>query len=181
MPKQYMLEIPEIAQPKPKLAKASQKLTRSQALSNLRLLAKDLQRCEIFDDKKGVQRVTVTIRHSRAQYLETGIKDILEGVDASDALCVSKQRGQAKKEERDVVIAMVITELQNAGYTVEEAITFAAGELNLSEDTIRTSRKKGQQIAKFIERVTRRSESRDYRSYEPLIRLLHTSYLKPLK
>jgi len=177
MPKQFKLNLPKAVLPPSKGVYASQKLTRAQALSNLRLIQKDVAKGKAFNDPAGVTRSAVVMRQSRAEFLDAAINDILKGVDATDALCLGKGKGQAKKEERDVVIAMLIEQLHKAGYSIEQAISFAAEELKLSEETIRTSRKKGQKIATFIARINAQTESGDYRAHEPLIRLLHGTYL----
>lgn len=177
MPKQVKITLPKIALAPTKGVPASQKLTRAQALSNLRLIQKDIAKGKVFDDPAGVSRSAIVMRRSRAEFLDAAINDILSGVDATDALCLGKGKGQAKKEERDVVIAMLIEQLHKAGYTIEQAVSFAAEELNLSEETIRTSRKKGQNIAAFIARINTQTDSGDYRAHEPLIRLLRGNYL----
>lgn len=177
MPKQFKLNLPKAVLHPKKGVQASQQLTRTQALSNLRLIQKDVAKGRVFHDTAGVSRSEVVMRRSRAEFLDAAINDILKGVDATDALCLGKGKGQAKKEERDVVIAMLIEQLKKAGYSIEQAILFAAEELNLSEETIRTSRKKGQKIATFIARINAQTDSGDYRAHEPLIRLLHGTYL----
>lgn len=178
MPKQYKIEFPTAALPPVKKAKTSQNLTRLQALSNLRLIQKDIGKAVAFNDDKGVSRSALVMRQSRAEYLNVAITDILMGVDVTEALCLGKGKGQAKKEERDVVIAMLIDQLHKAGFTIEQAISFAADELSLSEEAIRTSRKKGQKIAAFISRINTQTVEGGFRAYEPLIRLLHGTYLK---
>lgn len=177
MPKQFKLNLPKAVLSPSKGVQTSQKMTRAQALSNLRLIQKDIAKGKVFNDPAGVVRSAVVMRRSRAEFLHAAIDDILNGVDATDALCLGKGKGQAKKEERDVVIAMLIEQLHKAGYSIEQGISFAAEELNLSEETIRTSRKKGQKIASFIARINAQTESSDYRAHEPLIRLLHGTYL----
>ena len=133
----------------------------------------------MVEDENGVTRSRVVMRKSRADFLDTAINDMLGGVDATDALCLGKGKGRAKNEERDVVIAMLIDQLVGEGMSVAAAVEFAAGEPNLSDEAIRTSRKKGQKIAAFIARISPVTEPRGYRAYEPLIRLLHGTYLKP--
>lgn len=178
MPKQYKIEFPTAVLPPAKKAKASQNITRLQALSNLRLIQKDIGKGVTLDDDKGISRSALVMRKSRADFLYVAINDILAGVDATEALCLGKGKGQAKKEERDVVIAMLIDQLHKAGFTIEQAISFAAIELSLSEEAIRSSRKKGQKIAAFISRINTQTEACGFRAYEPLIRLLHGTYLK---
>jgi hypothetical protein len=87
-------------------------------------------------------RTTLAIRQSRAQFLLTAIDDIMKGVEVAAAFNLEKPRGQAKKEERDIVIAMAIRELQNVGNSLDEAVKIVAGELALSEEAVLTSRKK---------------------------------------
>jgi|JI10StandDraft_1071094.scaffolds.fasta_scaffold181419_1 hypothetical protein len=178
MPKQYTLDIPEIAQPKRKVSPASQKINRKQAMANLRQIKRDIERGHSVIGDDGVPRTTLAIRQSRAQFLLTAIDDIMKGVEVAAAFNLEKPRGQAKKEERDIVIAMAIRELQNVGNSLDEAVKIVAGELALSEEAVLTSRKKGQRIASLIEKITPRSDSRTYRRHEPLIELLHGQYVK---
>lgn len=177
MPKQYKLDLPKAALSPTKKTQASQKLTRLQALSNLRLIQKDMAKGSVSNDEAGVPRTAFVTRQSRAEYLDTAISDILAGVDATEALCLGKAKGQAKKEERDIVIAMVVDQLHAVGYSIEEAIGEAARQLNLPEDTVKTSRKKGQKLATFIARIQAQTDATGQRPFEPLIRLLQGSYL----
>jgi hypothetical protein len=93
----------------------------------------------------------------------------LKDTEPHVALQLGKSKGQPKKDQRDVLIALQVKSLRSTGIKREQALIAVADKHNISVDAVKTAHKKGKGLVDLIAKIDEHDDPVSYRLFQPLI------------